>query len=72
MDNYVTWHARLGHIGQERMNELAREGLLGQLAKVSLPNCEHCLSGKSTRKPSGKATYFITFIEYFVMDFICL
>ena len=28
MSNSVKWHARLGHIGQERMAELAREGLL--------------------------------------------
>ena len=55
-DNSTIWHARLGHIGQDRMNGLAREGLLGQLAKVSLPNCEHCLVGKLTRKPFGKAT----------------
>ena len=24
----VVWHARLGHIGQERMTRLAKEGLL--------------------------------------------
>ena len=24
-----TWHARLGHIGQDRMSRLAKEGLLG-------------------------------------------
>ena len=28
-DNFVIWHARLGHIDQDRMNMLAREGLLG-------------------------------------------
>ena len=56
VDNSVTWDARLDHIGQERMNRSAREGLLGQLAKVSLPTCKHCLSGKSTRKPFGKTT----------------
>jgi len=54
-DNSVTWHARLCHISQDRMNMLVREGLLGQLAKISLPTCEHCLSGKSSRKSFGKA-----------------
>lgn len=49
------WHARLGHIGQDRMNTLAREGLLGQLARVYLSTCEHYLAGKMTRKPFGKA-----------------
>ncbi|GAV60933.1 gag_pre-integrs domain-containing protein, partial [Cephalotus follicularis] len=51
----VTWHARLGHIGQDRMTRLAREGLLGPLAKVNLPICEPCLAGKACRKPFGKA-----------------
>ena len=55
VNHSVTWHARLGHIGQERMNKLVRECLLGQLTKISLPTCEHYLSGKSTRKPFGKA-----------------
>jgi transposase InsO family protein len=55
-NNSVVWHARLGHIGQERMARLAREGLIGNLAKVTLPTCEHCLIGKSKRKPFGKAT----------------
>ena len=33
---------------------MAREGLLGSLAKVKLSICEHCLAGKATRLPSGK------------------
>ena len=45
-DNSIIWHARLGHIGQERMARLAREGLIGNLSKVTLPTCEHCLVGK--------------------------
>ena len=45
-DNLIIWHARLGHIGQERMTRLAREGLMGNLAKVTLSICEHCLMGK--------------------------
>jgi transposase InsO family protein len=50
-----TWHARLGHIGKDRMTRLAREGLLGPLAKVDVPICEPCLAGKACRKPFGKA-----------------
>ena len=50
-----TWHARLGHIGKDRMARLAREGLLGPLAMVNLPICEPCLAGKACRKPFGKA-----------------
>jgi transposase InsO family protein len=53
--NSSTWHARLGHIGKDRMARLAREGLLGPLAKVDLPICEPCLAGKACRKPFGMA-----------------
>ncbi|KAG5553390.1 hypothetical protein RHGRI_011316 [Rhododendron griersonianum] len=34
-DDSIVWHARLGHIGKDRMARLAREGLIGQLTKVS-------------------------------------
>ena len=47
------WHARLGHIGKDRMTWLAREGLLGSLTKVDLQLCEPCLPGKACRKPFG-------------------
>ena len=52
--NVNVWHARLGHIGQERMNRLARM-VLGSIMKVELSTCEYCLQGKSIRKPFGKA-----------------
>ena len=45
-DNSIILHATLGHIGQERMTRLAREGLMGSLAKVTLSTCEHCLVEK--------------------------
>ena len=53
--NIITWHARLGHIGQDRLHRLARAALLGSLTKEKLPVCEHCLAGKATRLPFGKA-----------------
>ena len=54
LEVYV-WHARLAHIGQDRMSRLAKENLLGSRTKVNLSACEHCLVGKATRKPFGKA-----------------
>jgi len=60
----------LGHIGQERMNKLAQEGLLGQLAKISLRTCEHYLSGKSTRKTFSKSTTASSSLELIHSD-IC-
>ena len=38
------------------MNRLAKEGILGQLYKVELPIYEHCLAGKTTRKPFRQGT----------------
>ncbi|GJV93118.1 gag-pre-integrase domain-containing protein [Tanacetum coccineum] len=55
-DDSITWHARLRHIGKDRMNRLAQEGLLGPLSIVSFPTCELCLAGKATRKQFHKAT----------------
>ena len=42
-DNVIIWHARHGHIGQGRMNRLARENLLGQFTKIDMLTCEYCL-----------------------------
>ena len=50
------WHARLSHIGKDRLDRLAKTGLLGELSRIDLPICEHCLQGKLTRKPFGKTT----------------
>ena len=50
------WHARLGHIGQNRIDRLVKQGLLPNYDKVDLFTCEHCLAGKATRKPFGKGT----------------
>ncbi|KAK2981067.1 hypothetical protein RJ640_003009 [Escallonia rubra] len=55
VNDYTTWHARLGHIGQDRMTCLAKEGLFRPTRKVKLQTCEACLSGKACMKPFGKA-----------------
>ena len=59
-DDSVKWHAKLGHIDQDRMIILVREGLLGPLAKINLPTYEHCLPRKIIQKSFSKATW----IEY--------
>ena len=51
--DYATWHARLGHIGRDKMTRLARECLLGSLTKVDLRLCEPRLASKACRKPFG-------------------
>ena len=38
--NDVKWHARLGHIRQNRLKRLAKVGLLGSIDKIDLSVCE--------------------------------
>ena len=49
-DSYL-WHCRLGHINENRMNKLVKEGLLDLSDCESLPTCESCLLGKMTKLP---------------------
>ena len=42
-------------MGQDRINRLAKEGLLDQLTRVKLPRCESCLAGKAIMKLFGQA-----------------
>ena len=55
-DNVIIWHARLGYIGQGRMNRLTRENLLSQFTKIDVPTFEYCLANKTTKKPFGNGT----------------
>ena len=66
----VIWHARLRHIGQDRLKKLARTGLLGSLAKVKLPICEHYFTGKAIRLPFGKAKRTTSKLQLIHLD-IC-
>ena len=66
----ATWHARLGHIGRNRMTWLAREGLLGPLTEIDLQLCEPCLAGKACRKPFGTTKRAAQPIELVHLD-IC-
>ncbi|MBE2321141.1 GAG-pre-integrase domain-containing protein, partial [Solirubrobacter sp. CPCC 204708] len=50
-DSTYVWHLRLGHISEERINKLGKDGQLGSYALVPLPTCEPCLMGKMTKSP---------------------
>ena len=69
--DFVVWHARLGHIGQDKINRLGREDLLGQIAKINLPTCEYYLVGKFIRKPFGKATQASIPLQLIHFDIYC-
>ena len=53
--NDVKWHAKLGHIRQDRLERLTKVGLLGSIDKIDLSVCEQSLVGKATRLSFGKA-----------------
>ena len=67
----VRWHSRLGHIGQDRMPRLAREGLLDSLARVDLPICESCLQGRQPKnllaRLKGHLFHYNLFTQIFVV-----
>ena len=41
-----SWHHRLGHIGEDRINKLEKDGIFGSLNPESYPACESCLQEK--------------------------
>lgn len=45
------WHCRLGHISENRLRTLHKEGLLEPFDFESYPTCESCLLGKMTKSP---------------------
>jgi hypothetical protein len=49
-----TRHAKLGHIGLQRMKQLAIKDLLESFANINLSVCKHYLVDKTTRKSFGK------------------
>lgn len=53
----LSWHRRLGHISQQGLLELEKQGLLGKVKLVELSFCEDCVLGKSTRVSFSKATH---------------
>ncbi|KAK4390407.1 hypothetical protein Sango_2104000 [Sesamum angolense] len=55
--NLVIWHARLGHISQDRMKRLVDSKSLEIDNMDNLPACESYLKGKMTRKPFVGQSY---------------
>ncbi|KAL0400421.1 UNVERIFIED_CONTAM: Transposon Ty2-B Gag-Pol polyprotein [Sesamum radiatum] len=50
-DNAQIWHARLGHISQDRIKRLVDSKSLKIDDLDHLPACKSCLKGKMTKKP---------------------
>ena len=45
------WHHRLGHIGEDRINRLVKDEILGSLNSESYPACESCFQEKMAKLP---------------------
>ena len=45
------WHLRLGHIREDRLNKLEKDGLLKPLTFEFYPICESCLQEKIDKLP---------------------
>ncbi|CAM8994640.1 unnamed protein product [Rhodiola kirilowii] len=50
------WHARLGHIGNKGLNNLAKSGIL-TFSPAELTFCETCILSKKTAHPFPKSSY---------------
>ncbi|KAL0367129.1 UNVERIFIED_CONTAM: Retrovirus-related Pol polyprotein from transposon TNT 1-94 [Sesamum radiatum] len=50
-ENAQMWHARLGHISQDRIKRLVDSKSLEVDDLDHIPACESCLKGKMTKKP---------------------
>jgi hypothetical protein len=49
---FLRWYHRLNHIPMNKMQQMARLGLLPKrLARCQVPACTSCLYGKATRRP---------------------
>lgn len=49
VDKLQLWHRRLAHISERRLQELHKQGLLGDVRLGSLSFCEQCELGKVKR-----------------------
>ena len=48
----MSLHIRLGHIGFDRLQQAARQGILPRkIAGIEHPKCTSCIFGKAKRKP---------------------
>lgn len=58
-DESELWHRRLGHVSENGLNELLKQGVLKDPTCFKLQKCEHCVLGKSKKQPYG-TTKFIS------------
>ena len=47
----LKWHLRLGHVGEQKIHKMEKDGLIDLLGSDPYPTCESCLKGKMARSP---------------------
>ncbi|PKI73125.1 hypothetical protein CRG98_006467 [Punica granatum] len=63
------WHCRLGHISENRISRLHKDGLLDSFDFESIETCEPCLMGKMTKAPfTGKGERASDFLALIHID----
>ena len=67
----VLGHYRLGHIGDDRISKLERDGLLGSLGSKPYPTCESYILGKMTKWPFVGQEIRATELLGFIYSNVC-
>ena len=65
------WHLRLGHINLNKINRLEKDGLLRELIDGTLPVCESCLEGKTTKRHFSVKGQRVTQLLELVYSDVC-
>ena len=53
----VAWHTRMGHISEQGLVELSKQGIIPNYTHVNLPFCEVCVQGKQHRIKFSSSNY---------------
>ena len=53
----VAWHTRMGHISEQGLVELSKQGIIPNYTHVNLPFCEVCVQGKQHKIKLSSTNY---------------
>ena len=65
------WHHRLGHIGEDRINKLKKDGILDSLNPESYAACESCFRKKMVKLPFVGHEKMVTELLVLVHTNVC-
>ena len=67
IDDYLLWHARLGHVNFRRMHEMLRYGLIPPF-DISVDKCKTCMLTKIIKHPFPNVVRKSSALELFRSD----